>query len=103
MEHKEVMGALYKAKSEGNLTGGDIACGAALSSGKVELLAVAKDAKPQTKIKFGQLGYRYDVEFVTLGLCTEFSWIAGRRNVEIIAITDLEVANKVREYLEYSF
>lgn len=103
MDHKEVMATLYKAKSEDKLTGGDIACGAALSSGKVELLVVAKDAKSQTKIKFGQLGYRYDVEFVTFGLCTEFCWISGRKNVEIMAITDLEVAEKVREYLECSF
>lgn len=103
MEHKDIMGILYKAKNDDNLTGGDIACGAALSSGKVEILVVAKDAKPQTKIKFGQLCYKYNVDFVTLGLCTEFCWVSGRKNVEIMAITDAEVADKVREYLEDSF
>ncbi len=96
MENKELMNVLLAGAKQDVVKGGDLTCGAALSSGKTELLILAKDAKASTKTKFGQLGFRYDVPVITVGSSTEFSWITGKKDVQILAITDEEVAHKAK-------
>ncbi len=97
MNNKEIMNILLDAGKKGNVKGGAITCGAALSSGKTELIIVAKDAKGGVKTKFGQLAFKYDVEVVVFGFVREFNWIVGKNDVEVIAITDKEVADLLTE------
>ncbi len=99
MENKKFMNALFKGVKEGKVKGGDLTCGAALSSGETALIIIAKNAKPAVKTKFGQLGFRYDAEVITYGLSTEFRWIVEKKDVEVLAITDKELAEEIKETL----
>ncbi len=71
MDNKEFLGIIFKASSKGLIKAGDYTCGAALSSGETELIVIAKDSKSGIKTKFGQLGFRYDVEVITTGTSRE--------------------------------
>ncbi len=97
MENKELLNLLFTASKEGKIKGGDITCGAALSSGETKLIVLAKDASPALKTKFGQYGFKYEVELMTFGNKMEFSWISGKKDVQVLAIIDEEVANAIHE------
>ncbi len=96
MENKELMNVLLAGAKDELVKGGDLTVGAALSSGKTTLIIIAKDAKPSTKTKFGQLGFRYDVPVVTVGSSTEFSWITGKKDVQVLALLDEELTKKAK-------
>lgn len=96
MDNKKLMNILLNAQKNEKIKGGSLTCGAALSSGKTELLVVAKDATPGTKTKFGQLAFKYDVEIITAGFSREFAWAIGKKNVEVVAIIDKEIADEIR-------
>lgn len=98
--HKELMTLISRASKEGFIKAGDITCGTALSSGKTEVIIVAKNASNTIKTKFGQLGYKYDVEVVTFGDKNELSWLTGKNDTEVMAIIDKETADSIRKLVE---
>lgn len=98
--NKELMTAISRATKEGYIKAGDITCGTALSSGKTEVIVLAKNASNSIKTKFGQLGYKYDVEVVTFGDKSELSWLTGKNDVEVMAIIDKETADAVKKLVE---
>ncbi len=102
MSNKKIIELLLHASKEGIIKGGNIPCGAALSSGQTKLIIIAKDSKPGTKVKFGQLGFKYDVKVVTFGLCSEFTWITNRKDIDVMAIIENdEFAKEVLELIEH--
>ncbi len=103
MENKELLNLLFTAAKEGKIKGGDITCGAALSSGQTKLIVLAKDAPAALKTKFGQYGFKYEVQLVTFGNSMEFSWITGKKDVQVLAIIDEAVANTIHEIEETGF
>lgn len=96
MENKELLNILFAASKEGKLKGGDITCGAALSSGETELIILSKDASPALKTKFGQYGFKYEVDVVTFGNTFEFSWISGKKDIQVMVILDKEIAEEIK-------
>ncbi len=96
MESKEFMGAIFKASSNGLIKCGEYSSGTALSSGETKLIIIAKDSKPNIKTKFGQLGYKYDVEVITTGTCKEYCWITGKKDGNVLAILDEELAEELK-------
>lgn len=97
---KQLVSMLSEANKDGFLKAGEITCGTALSSGKTQLVVVAKNASQAIKSKFGQLGYKYDVEVITACDTRLLSWVSGRNNSEVIAILDKEVADNLKKILE---
>lgn len=97
---KQLVSMLSEANRNGFLKAGEMTCGTALSSGKTQLIVVAKNASQATKAKFGQLGYKYDVEVILACDVKLLSWVSDRNNSEVIAILDKEVADNLKNLLE---
>lgn len=98
--NKELLTFISNANKNGFVKAGDLTTGTALSSGKTELIIVAKNASNSIKTKFGQLGYRYDVEIIAFAEKTELSWITGKNDVEVLAIIDKETAEEFKRKFE---
>ncbi len=97
MENKEFMGVIFKASSNELIKCGEYSAGTALSSGETKLIIIAKDSNPDIKTKFGQLGYKYDVEVMTTGTTKEYSWITGKKDGSVLAVLDQEVADQLKK------
>ncbi len=96
---KKIMSLLSIAKKAGFVKSGDFSAGTCLTSGKARLIIMAKNASINTKQKFGNKTFYYDVPYIVYGSKEKLSWAIGKNDCAVIAISDEGLASKLHEMI----
>ncbi len=96
---KKIMSLLSIAKKAGFVKSGDFSAGTCLTSGNARLIIMAKNASINTKQKFGNKTFYYEVPYIVYSTKEKLSWAIGKNDCAVIAITDEGLAAKLHEMI----
>ena len=101
MNAKRALSLLSLASRAGKLASGETACEAALRAGQAALVVICADASDNTKKKFVNKAYYYQVPVVMTGEKAVLSRAAGKENRAVFVLTDAPLAHLLREAFGY--
>ncbi len=102
MDNKKFMSMLSLAQKAGAVRTGDYAVTYCIQENIAELVIIARNAGANTLKKFGNKSEHYNTDIVIRENKEVLSWAIGKNNVSVLAITDINFANKMREILSES-
>lgn len=95
----KVLSLLGFAAKSGNISSGDGTVLNDIRKGKAYLVIVAEDASDNTKKKFEDKSASYGVKMFLFGKSQELSKAIGKNNRTVIAIKNIDFAQKINELL----
>ncbi len=98
--NKRVLSLLSLCQKAGKLCTGESNCEKALKENKARLVIIAEDASENTKKKFTNKAFYYQVKTLNIGTRDELSKAIGKMNRVTLIITDENFANKIIEMIE---
>ena len=99
MERK-LKSMLSLCQKAGFLASGEENCERALQSGSAKLVFVCTDASDNTKKKFSQKTFYYNVPFMSIFTKTELTEATGKDNRSVTAVTNQGFAQRISEHAE---
>jgi len=99
MLNKKILSMLSLCQSAGSLVSGEFSCEKALQNSYAKLIIVASDASENTKKKFKNKSFYYNIDIAEYGLKEELGKAIGKEYRAIIGICDENFAIKLKEYL----
>ncbi len=99
MNNKKFMSMLSLAQKAGAIKTGDYAVSYCIQERLTKLVLLAKNSGPNTMKKFANKSDFYDVDIITCHSKEVLSWAIGKDNIAVLAITDDNFANKIKEIL----
>lgn len=97
---KKTLSLLSICQKAGRLSSGEFACEKSLQKGLSYLIIIAEDAADNTKKKFTNKCYFYNVPVAIFQPKDELSRTIGKVNRSVLSINDFGFANKIKEYLQ---
>ena len=86
---------LSLSQRAGKLAVGERGCEMALQSGEAVLVIIAEDASDNTKKKFMQKAFHYNVKCFELGTKVDIGSVIGKDGAAVVALKDLNMAEQV--------
>jgi ribosomal protein L7Ae-like RNA K-turn-binding protein len=86
---------LSLSRRAGKLIPGERGCERALQSGEAALVIIASDASDNTKKKFEQKTFHYEVKCLIHGTKAEIGSAIGKESVAVIVLTDIGMAEQI--------
>ena len=86
---------LSLSQRAGKLASGERGCEMALQNGEAALIIIACDASDNTKKKFIQKAFHYEVKCLELGTKQEIGSAIGKDGAAVAAFKDLNMAEQV--------
>ena len=86
---------LSLSQRAGKLSAGERGCEMALQSGEAALIIIAGDASDNTKKKFMQKAFHYEVKCLELGTKEDIGSAIGKDGAAVVAMKDLNMAEQV--------
>ncbi len=102
MKNKKFMSMLSLAQKAGAIKTGDYAVTYCIQENIAELVIIARNAGANTLKKFGNKSEYYNTDIIIQENKEVLSWAIGKDNVSVLAITDKNFADKIREILNHS-
>ena len=87
----------------GFLKTGEEKCEKTLRDGEAKLIIISGDASANTKKKFLNKAFYYNVPVVTYGFKQELGKLAGREAVSSLCVTDNNLSVKLKKMIELSY
>lgn len=97
---QRILSLLGVAKKARRLVCGQDTVANSLSSNKIHLVFVAKDASFNTKDKFIKKCYYYNVPLNQSFTCLELSSAIGKEGIKVLAVSDKGIAESVEKLLK---
>ncbi len=101
MNNKKFMSMLSLAQKAGVIKTGDYAVTYCIKEKTAELVIIARNAGTNTLKKFGNKSEHYNTDIIIYENKEVLSWAIGKDNISVLAITDKNFANKIKEILNY--
>ncbi len=98
--NRKIISYLALCKKAGLLLSGESGCVNALRSGSAKLIMVAVDASDNTKKKFCNKSFYYEVPYFSVYTKEEISRAIGEHNRSTIAVIDENLALKIIDSLD---
>lgn len=98
--NKRALSMLSICQKANRLSSGEFACEKALQAGQSCLVIIAEDASDNTKKKFSNKSYFYNVPVAIFESKTELSRSIGKVNRSVISINDFGIAEKIKDYIK---
>ncbi len=95
--NRQVCSLLGLCQKAGLLVSGEFACEKALQSQTAQLVLISEDASDNTKKKFLNKAYHYQVPTLVYGQKQALSSAIGKANRAVAVVTDQGFGNKIRE------
>lgn len=99
---KRALSLLSISQKAGKVSSGELSCEQALQKEQSYLIILAEDASVNTKKKFTNKAYFYNVPVAIFSHKEELSRTIGKVNRSVISINDFGLANKIKEYIKES-
>ena len=87
-------------KRSGNILEGYNKCEEALGKKKIHLFIFSNDISERTREKFLKYCEKYNIPYINKFSKEELGYSVGKSELNIVAITDLNMANKLKSYNE---
>lgn len=97
---KKISSMLSLCQKAGKLISGETACEKAIQARQAKLVITCIDASDNTKKKFANKSFFYNVPFYTYSSKEDLSRIIGKENRATVIITDTNFAVKIEELLK---
>ncbi len=97
---RKLISLLSLAQKSGKLCAGEYSCEKALQNGNAKLIIIASDASDNTKKKFENKAFFYNVKVLVLADRQSLSQAIGKENRVTLAITDKGFADRLLEQSE---
>jgi len=95
-----ILNFLGIVKKAGKLKVGETLCNEYIKRGKASLLIIAQDASERNKEHFIKLCEENKINYLIFGTKELLGRYIGKRDTGYIAITDYNMAKKIREFLQ---
>ncbi len=99
MLNRKVMSMLSLCRSAGKIVSGELSCEKALQNSSAKLIIIASDASENTKKKFKNKSFYYNIDIAECGSKDELGKTIGKESRAVIGICDENFAVKIKEYL----
>ncbi len=100
MLNKKILSILSLCQRAGKLASGELSCEKALKNSSAKLIVVASDASENTKTKFNNKSFYYNVSVFEFSTMEELGKCIGKDCRAVLGICDENFAVKLKEYLE---
>lgn len=100
MMDKKIGSLLSLAMKAGLLVTGESSCEKALQKGIGYLVIIAEDASDNTKKKFTNKAFYYNIPVCIFGAREELNKYTGRDNRVVYIVTDINIGKKIKEMIE---
>ncbi len=100
MMNRKVLSMLSLCQRAGKLASGELSCEKALQNGTALLIIIAEDASLNTKDKFINKAYFYEVPVITIGTRETLGRTIGKDNRAVLAVCDENFAVKIKDDLD---
>lgn len=87
-------------KRSGNILEGYNKCEEALGKKKIHLIILSNDVSERTKDRFLKYCEKYSIPYINKFSKQELGYSIGKDELNIVAITDFNMANKLKSYNE---
>ncbi|MDE6357275.1 MAG: ribosomal L7Ae/L30e/S12e/Gadd45 family protein [Eubacteriales bacterium] len=94
--NKKIMSMFSLCQKAGKIVSGEFAVEKALQDGSANIVIIAGDASANTKKKFENKAFFYEIETITFSTKEEISQAIGKLNRSVFAIIDEGFANKIK-------
>ncbi len=98
--NKRLLSMFSICQKAGKMASGDFAVEKALQDGSALYVIISKDASENTKKKFENKAFYYNIESVVYGETQILSHSIGKVNRTVFAILDEGFYNKIKQYIE---
>ncbi len=98
--NKKILSMLSLCQRAGKLVSGELSCEKALQNGSALLIIIAEDSSDNTKEKFINKAFYYNISAVSIGTKEEIGKAIGKDFRAVIAVCDENFAVKINELLE---
>lgn len=94
--NKKIMSMFSLCQKAGKIVSGEFAVEKALQDGSANIVIIASDASANTKKKFENKAFFYEIETIIFSTKEEISQAIGKLNRSVFAIIDEGFANKIK-------
>lgn len=98
--NKSVLSMLSLCQRAGRLVSGELSCEKSLQSNNSFLIIIAEDSSENTKNKFKNKAYYYNIPVVISGSIDELSHAIGKNNRVVLSVVDKNFADKIKSILQ---
>ncbi len=102
MDNK-IASLLSICQKSGNLVSGELSCEKTLQKKKAKLVIIAEDASDNTKKKFINKSFFYNVPSYIFGTKDEISRFIGKNNRAVVIITEKNLSLKIKDLIEPAY
>jgi ribosomal protein L7Ae-like RNA K-turn-binding protein len=99
---KQIQSLLSISMKAGKIVTGGFSCERSLANGQAKLVLLATDASDNTKKKFIQKTFYYQIPMFMVGSKAELSHCVGKRDSAVYAVTDVGLAANLVRRLQVS-
>lgn len=98
--NKRLLSMLSICQKAGKIVSGEFAVEKALQDGSAVYIIIANDASENTKKKFENKSFYYNIESVIYGEKEQLSHCIGKLNRTVFALLDEGFSDKIRQYIQ---